>query len=142
MKLQNSLLLASALFIAMPLAYADSNSCSYVNGGIGEGDQAMMLRIAKEFPLRIELSEGKRGSFLADIPVTVTDSHDKVVLNLTNVGPILLVRLPKGNYTVKAISNGVAQSAKVTLDGKHTKRVVLHWDREPSPSEPVREKGE
>ncbi|ARU30933.1 hypothetical protein CAP31_04055 [Sulfuriferula sp. AH1] len=142
MKLRNSLLLATALFTALPLAYADGASCSYVNGGIGEGDQAMMRRIAKEFPLQMEFSEGKPGAFVADIPVTITDEHNKVVLNLSNVGPMLYVRLPKGKYTIKAVSNGVTQSSKVTLDGKHSKHVILHWDRPLSPDEAAREKGE
>ncbi len=140
MKLQNSLMLATALFLALPLAHAEGASCSYVNGGIGEEDQAMMRRIAGEFPLRLEFSQGERGAYLTDIPVTITDEHGKTVLNLSSVGPMLFVRLPKGTYTVRAESKGVAQSSKVTLNDKRGKRVVLHWNY---PAEDiVREKGE
>ncbi len=140
MKLQKSFLLAAALVMGLPLAHAEGNTCSYVNGGIGADDQAMMQRIAKEFPLRLEFSQGDKGAFVADVPVTITDEHGKVVLNLSNVGPMLYVRLAKGKYTVKATHNGVAQSSKVTLDGKTGKRVVLHWDH--APEDIVREKGE
>lgn len=128
MKLQRSVALAAtALLVFIPLAYAGGSSSSYVNGGIGAGEQAMMHRIAKEFPLRIIFSEGKNGAFITGIPVTITDEHGKVVFNLSEAGPMLYVRLPKGKYVVKAVSDGVAQSSEATLDGKHSKKVILHW---------------
>ncbi|MFA5171379.1 MAG: hypothetical protein WC426_07415 [Sulfuriferula sp.] len=142
MKLKHSLILATALFAAMPLAYADDSpsTCSYINGGIGEEDQAMMHRVAKEFPLRIEFSKTERGSYLVDIPVTIKDDHDKVIFELAKAGPMLFLRLPKGKYVVSAVWDGETQSSKVTLDGKHSKRVILHWKR--APEEIIKEKDE
>jgi|WetSurMetagenome_2_1015567.scaffolds.fasta_scaffold582495_1 hypothetical protein len=140
MKRLSPLMLALALFAAVPPSHAEDTSCRYLNGGIGEGDQAMMRHIAKEFPLRIEFSEGEHGAFLTDIPVTIKDRHGKVVLNLPDVGPMLYVHLPKGQYTIRAVSDNVAQSGKVTLDGKHSKQVILHWKG--APGEVTREQDE
>ncbi|BBP01393.1 hypothetical protein [Sulfuriferula nivalis] len=134
MKLKIALLLASTLCVATPLTYADDASANFVNGGIGVDEQTMMHNVANEYPLHIEFSKSERGTFLADIPVSIKDSHGKVVFELKDAGPMLYVRLPKGTYTVNAVFDGEAQSGKVTLDGKHNKRVVLHWKR---PADPI-----
>lgn len=134
MKLKNALLLAATLCVATPLAYAEDTASNFVNGGIGEEEQTMMHNVANEYPLHIEFSKSERGAFLTDIPVTIKDGHGKVVFELPSAGPMLYVRLPKGTYTVNAVYEGEAQSGKVTLDGKHNKRVVLHWKR---PADPI-----
>ena len=127
MKLQKSFVLAAALLVVLPLAYAEDTSSNYVNGGIGDEQQTMMHSVAKEYPLHIMFSEGTNGAFIAEVQLTITDKHGKVAFELPNAGPMLYVRLPKGKYVVKAVSDGVAQSSKVTLDGKHSKTVILHW---------------
>ncbi len=134
MNLKNTLLLVATLYAATPLTYADDTTSNFVNGGIGEEEQAMMHNIANEYPLHIEFSKSERGAFLADIPVTIKDSHGKVVFELPNAGPMLYVRLPRGTYTVNAVYDGETQSGKATLDGRHNKRVVLHWKR---PADPI-----
>ena len=126
MKLQKSFVMAVALALALPLAYAD-DSTNYVNGGIGDEGMARMHSIANEYPLHIIFSEGKDGAFLADIPVTILDRHHKAVVELPDAGPLLYVRLPKGKYTVNAEHHGVKQSRSVTLDGKHAKSLIMHW---------------
>lgn len=133
MKLKNALLLAATL-CAAPISYADETTTNFVNGGIGEDEQTMMRNVANEYPLHIEFSKSERGAFLADIPVSIKDKHGKVVFELQDAGPMLYVRLPKGTYTVYAMYDGETQSGKVTLDGKHNKRVVLHWKR---PADPI-----
>ena len=62
---------------------------TYVNGGIGEGEQAAMRRIAKEFPLRITFSAEKDGEFVADVPIVITDARGNPVFELSKAGPLL-----------------------------------------------------
>ena len=127
MKLQKSFVLAAALLVVLPLAHAQDTSSNYVNGGIGEEQQTMMHSVAKDYPLHITFSEGTDGAFIAEVQVTITDKHGKAAFELPDAGPLLYVRLPKGKYVVKAVYKGVAQSSEVTLDGKHSKAVILHW---------------
>ncbi len=126
MKLQKSFVMAAALVLALPLAYA-GNSTIYVNGGIGDEGMARMHSVAKEYPLHIVFSEGKDGAFIADVPVTIVDRHHKTVVDVPDAGPMLYVRLPKGKYVVNAAHKGVKQSGSVTLDGKHSKSLIMHW---------------
>ncbi len=128
MKLQKFSIVLAALLAVLPLARANAANPAYVNGGVGLEEQAMMHRIAKEFPLHMEFSKGKDGAFAADIPVTIMDESGKVVFDLPKAGPMLDVMLPKGKYSIRASSDGVPQSADVVLDGKrHAKTVILHW---------------
>ncbi len=126
MKLQKSFVMAAALALALPLAYAD-NSTNYVNGGIGDEGMAMMHGVANEYPLHIVFSEGKDGAFLADVPVTILDKHHEAVVELPDAGPMLYVRLPQGKYVINVEHKGVKQSRSVTLDGKHSKSLIMHW---------------
>ncbi|MES2364290.1 MAG: carboxypeptidase regulatory-like domain-containing protein [Pseudomonadota bacterium] len=132
MKLHKPLfLLAAALLVSLPSAYADSTGSNYLNGGVGEEELAMMHSSAKDYPLHITFTEGRSGTYLADVPVKIVDLHGKAVFDLADAGPILYVRLPKGSYIVKAVSRDVALSSKVKLDGKHNKSIILHWKHEP-----------
>lgn len=123
---KKSLLMAAAFAMALPLAHAD-DTANYVNGGIGDEGMARMHSLAKDYPLHIVFSEGPDGAFIADVPVTIRDRHHKTVFELPDAGPMLYVRLPKGKYIVNAEHKGVKQSNSVTLDGKHSKSLIMHW---------------
>ncbi len=128
MKAQKIFIVSTALLGALSLGYAYAGNPAYVNGGVGADEEAVMHRIAKEFPLRMEFSKGKDGAFAVDVAVTITDASNKVVFDLPNAGPMLDVRLPKGKYSIRAVSDHVTQSSDVVLDGKHqAKTVILHW---------------
>lgn len=130
MKLHKPLLLATALLVTLPSAFAESTASNYLNGGIGEGELAKMQSSAKDYPLHITFSEGKSGTYIADVTVKIVDLHGNTVFTLTEAGPILYVNLPKGTYIVKAVSRDVTLSQKVKLDGKHNKSIILHWKHE------------
>jgi hypothetical protein len=131
MKLHKALLLATALLVTLPSAFAENTAPNYLNGGIGEGELAKMQSSAKEYPLHITFSEGKSGTYIADVAVKIVDLRGKTVFTLPEAGPILYVNLPKGPYIVKAVSRDVTLSQKVKLDGKHNKSIILHWKHEP-----------
>ncbi len=131
MKLHKPLLLAAAFLVILPSAYADSTASNYLNGGIGENELAMMQSSAKDYPLHITFSEGRSGTYIADVAVNIVDLHGKTVFTLPEAGPLLYVRLPKGTYIVKAVSRDVTLSSRVKLDGKHNKSIILHWKHEP-----------
>jgi hypothetical protein len=103
----------------------------FLNGGIGQDEQARMKRLASEFPLRMTFSERKDGEFLADIPVLITDARGNPVFDLPHAGPMLDVALPPGKYKVSARFNGLTESQEVTVGGKEGKDLYFHWRGEP-----------
>ena len=63
------------------------------------------------------------------MPVQVTDASGKVVFDGVSEGPLLLLRLPKGRYTVTTRWEAWSFSRPVTV-GDDRERVVLEWRRE------------
>ena len=104
---------------------------TYLNGGIGQDEQARMHRLAPEFPLRITFSERKDGEFLADIPVLITDSQGNPVFELPQAGPMLYVVLPPGRYKVSARFKGLTESQEVAIGSHGGKDISFHWRGSP-----------
>ncbi len=135
----SAVLLGATLFVALPSAANAQDAIvvetitatTYVNGGIGETEQATMRRIAKEFPLRIIFSAQRDGEFVADVPVVITDAHGNPVFELSKAGPMLYVILPNGKYKVSSRFKGLTESQETTLTGKDGEDLYFHWKGKP-----------
>lgn len=104
------------------------NEVTYVSGGIGICESQEMRRIAKDYQLELEFVQktATAESFLANIPVEVTDKKGSYVLDTVTKGPFLLARLPNGQYTVTATFNGETKTQQVSITAKH-QRLVFVW---------------
>jgi len=100
---------------------------TYLNGGVGDDEQAAMRCRAKEFPLRMTFSEGKGGKYIADVSVVVTDAHGNSVFELSTAGLMLDAALPDGNCKVNASFKGLTESKAVTLAGMAGKDLQFSW---------------
>ena len=68
-------------------------------------------------PLVLEFV-GKTNSgneYLADVPVQLSDTHGKDLLNVQAGGPFMLLSLPNGRYTVTAIYKGKTEHRPVDV---------------------------
>ena len=90
---------------------------TYVSGGIGQDEALAMKEAQKKYPLSMTFSEGRE--YLASIPVDIKDRTGHVVLHAVSDGPIMLVKLPAGEYRVSARMNGktLQHTAKVKATG-------------------------
>ncbi|MDE2092307.1 MAG: hypothetical protein KGI87_00495 [Burkholderiales bacterium] len=104
-----------------------AHATTYLNGGVGQGDEQHMRKIAADWPLRLIFSERKNDEFVADVNLLVTDMHGAPYLQLSDAGPMTYVRLPAGTYRVTARFKGLAETHEVTLDGKSGRDVYFHW---------------
>ncbi|MDP2247598.1 MAG: hypothetical protein Q8J65_05660 [Nitrosomonadales bacterium] len=104
------------------------NEVTYVSGGIGICESQEMRRIAKDYQLELEFVQktATAESFLANIPVEVTDKKGSYVLDTVTKGPFLLAKLPNGRYTVTATFNGETKTQQVLITAKH-QRLVFVW---------------
>ena len=128
---------ALALGIALPAAEAfasdalpegqTDNGITYISGGIGKDEADAMKEEAKHYPLSMIFSQNKNDEYLPNVDVMIRDKSGKVVLSAPSSGPIMLVKLPEGKYTVAAEAHGktLYRSAEVTPMGD--KRLYLHW---------------
>lgn len=100
----------------------------YVTGGIGQDEAEAMRQAASRYPLSM-LFTAKTGQYLSDVKVTIKKKNGETVLSAVSDGPMMLVDLPPGQYTVEATAEDKTQTHKVALaKGKH-QRLMLRWDK-------------
>jgi len=86
----------------------------YRCGGVGSDDSAAIRAQMKEHPLSL-LFARPGGAYLADIEVSIQGPANVEPLNFRANGPVCLVDLPAGSYTVQATSGGVTKKESVII---------------------------
>ena len=104
------------------------NGVTYLNGGVGQDQAAAMKAEAKNYPMSMIFAAGRDNEFLANVNVTIKDQHGKELLSRA-AGPIMLVKVPPGTYTVTAERKGAKLHRSVQVGGKGDKQVVFHWPK-------------
>lgn len=94
----------------------------YLNGGAGEEARAAIDAQRAAFPLRLVFSVASGAYVVAD-HVEISDARGKV-LGVDNAGPMLLVKVPPGEYTVAANYGGKTEQRKVRVDRDGA---TFHW---------------
>jgi hypothetical protein len=100
---------------------------TWVSGGLGRTESAAMTAEAKDYPLRLFFSIENTVEYLADVHVTIKDHTGTDVLSTTAEGPIMLVKLPPGEYTVVADAFGKDLRETVTVGAKGGEQLSFHW---------------
>jgi hypothetical protein len=98
----------------------------YVTGGVGSESTDLLKSMEKDFNLRLVLANTS-GAYLGDVKVTIFDASGQVVLDATSEGPLLMAKLPAGDYRVDATFGGHPKSSKITLAVKTLRTVDLRW---------------
>jgi hypothetical protein len=100
---------------------------TYISGGIGHDESAAMKAEASKYPLSMVFSAGKDNEYLADVRIAIKDQAGKEVLNAVSDGPIMLVKVPAGRYSIAAERSGKTLRRTVHVNQKGDKRVNFHW---------------
>ncbi|MGI4779439.1 MAG: carboxypeptidase regulatory-like domain-containing protein [Janthinobacterium lividum] len=100
----------------MPAMQTDGEA-RFVCGGVGSDESTAMRAAMNSHPLALLFARAD-GAYLADVGVTVTDAGGKPALKTRARGPVCLVDLPAGKYTVEADVEGNLKKQTVTLGGK------------------------
>jgi hypothetical protein len=117
---------AAAGTVPVPLT---ENGITYLSGGFDREEALAIQAEARGYSLSLGFSAGERRESLADVKVTIKDSAGKVVLDTFSTGPIMLVKLPAGQYTISASksSPGARLESKVQLTARSEQRLDFHW---------------
>ena len=128
---------ATAAFANIPPAYQKylppervQGNVEFISGGRTPQEEAAVKRAAQEWPLEVVFYEkdGRKSKTVENIPVKITNARGDVVFDGLSSGPVLLVKLPKGAYTVTTHWDAWDFSKPVTL-GDERERVVFEWKR-------------
>jgi len=99
----------------------------YLSGGIGQDEQEAMKAAATRYDLLLTFVESGSGAYISDVRVAIDNRLGERVFEISTDGPLLLVKLPVGRYTVSALNGEHLLSRKVNISGKLPTRVVLQW---------------
>ncbi len=94
----------------------------YFNGGAGEEARAAIAVQTADFPLRLVFSIPGGAYAVAD-HVDIANASGKV-LGVDAAGPLLVVKVPPGDYTVDVTSNGKSERRPIRVG---TNAVTLNW---------------
>jgi hypothetical protein len=114
----------AAASVALPwLAQAQSvlppmqtqGDVSYACGGIGSSASQAMLAARKDHRLSL-LFATAGGEYMASVNLSIKDAGGAVVLSVPSTGPICLIDLKPGRYTVEAQARDKTKSQVVSVD--------------------------
>jgi hypothetical protein len=89
---------------------------TFVSGGAGDEDRDALKQVESQYNLRL-LFAARNGDFLANVAVTLSDTHGNAVLDTIADGPIFYAHVPPGRYRLTVANEGQSQSHDVTIGG-------------------------
>lgn len=114
---------------AVQLSPQTQNGVSYLTGGIGE-DESQALAHTHGYNLHIVSTVGPKGEYMPGVDITIHKVGGASVLSLSQVGPMVYVKLPAGKYEVVSQYNGHEERQSVVLNGEASQTVSVHWRNE------------
>ena len=119
---------AAALGRAAPGSLRASG-IDYLNGGIGSEEADRMRQMSAEYPVQMTFAERNQGTdeFVADVHLRVVDGRGVTLVDLPDQGPIFLLQVPPGDYTVEAEHQGQVKTRRFDVaPGRHD-RLGFEW---------------
>ena len=104
----------------------DSGNVHYVQGGASLEARQALQQAQPAFSVRNEFS-GQGGEYVVPEKVTVSGDQGQL-LSLEQVGPILMLDLPPGRYTVEARYAGQVQTKRVEVGERDLRTLTWRWD--------------
>lgn len=96
-----------------------------VSGGIGDTGMENIVAAQKDYNLKLVFAE-KNGEYLADVGVTIQDRKGNTVINTDSVGPILLVKLKPGTYTISSSTDKETETRKIAVSNTGLSTYYIH----------------
>jgi len=88
---------------------APQEQLPWISGGIGGEARDKMRKSAAAYSVHLMFSN-RQGSYLADIPFTVSKPNGRELYSGVSAGPLLYLNLPPGTYQIAVQLDGVWQN--------------------------------
>jgi hypothetical protein len=114
--------------LGLPPAH-EQGAITYLFGGIGSDQSSAMKSVMNRYPLVLEFvgRTNAGNDYLADVPVQISNSHGKDLVNTQSDGPFMLVSLPHGRYNVTATYNGKTEHRQVKVTDEMHAHEIFMW---------------
>jgi hypothetical protein len=112
----------------VPEPQTDGN-IQFISGGIGSDESASIKAVAKKWPLYIEFSkrDENKSVWISEVSVTITDAKGQQVFTQSNQGPMLLVGLKPGKYSIQASYEDVKMVRSLTVSSSQFQKISFQW---------------
>lgn len=115
---------AVAEFVIKPQIQGD---VTFISGGVGGDERTAMQAMRAGYSLSLLFSAQGSGEYLSDVKVGITDTKGNTLLETVSDGPMLLVSLKPGRYTVTAEVDGQIAQKKATVVGNKRTSLSFIW---------------
>jgi hypothetical protein len=109
------------------------NGISYISGGAGSDEADALNRMSDQFNLKLTMSVPS-GQFTSPTSLIIEDASGKTVLDVKPSGPILLAKMPSGDYVINATAEGQKRMKKVHVPASGLESVALTWSPADEPN--------
>jgi len=117
-------LLSSAPLYATEIQ-AEHTPVQMISGGIGDAEMKNITAVQKQYSLKLIFTEAD-GEYLADIGVLIRDTKGNTVVDTTSGGPILLMKLTPGSYTLSSSVTGETKTQHIKVHGTGLNTYYIH----------------
>jgi len=105
---------------------SDNGKVHYVSGGIALS--GMRAIDAEENSYNLKMLFVSKGEYLASVSVKILDAKGNSIMETTSKGPILLVKMPSGHYTVSTETEGGDKLTRhVSVSRDHLASYVMRY---------------
>ena len=105
-----------------PTVQHSSGGTEYLNGGGGDEDRAAMAARHREFPFKVVMTAAS-GEFVVADKLSVSTPQGEL-LAISDAGPIVMIKLRPGQYTLEATWQGKTERRSVRVA---TSAQTLEW---------------
>ncbi|MDB5801621.1 MAG: putative signal peptide protein [Rhodocyclales bacterium] len=127
-------LLLVSLLAAPALATAEEwvtdKGLSHLCSGVGDESREQMKTAADASDARLVFTAGPERGYLNDVKLTLTSADKQRSTSWQAEGPICLLKLPQGNYTVDATYGDERRTAPLVIKsgkGGNTEPVIFNF---------------
>jgi len=94
------------------LTSAPQEQIPWISGGVSDEARDEMRKAAPAYNVHLMFSN-RQGSYLADIPFTVSKVNGRELYSGVSEGPLLFLKLPPGTYQIAVQLDGVWQNKRI-----------------------------
>lgn len=107
----------------------ESNGVTFISGGIGLDESQAIQAEAKNWPVQIMLSAlgPVKAEWVSDVALEIKDVTGQVVFGIMSDGPLVLVKLAPGEYTLNATYLDKSIQRRFQVKAGQSQKLSVSW---------------
>ena len=100
---------------------------TFLSGGVSQRERKNLQEMGKGYSLKLMFSN-KKGEYLSDVTVKISDQRDETILTTVSNGPWFFINLPSGTYDLEvSFRKNRKRISQVKIEGKSQTVIGVQW---------------